>query len=60
MLLTDVCYRINLLMYSKFSASGIFWIFITGVILMLIYAGDLGTEAYYGEQKYNVMLCVYI
>lgn len=60
MLLMDVCCRINLLMYSKSRAFEIFWILIVGVILMLVCAGDLGTEGYYGEQNYNVMLCIYI
>lgn len=60
MLLMDVCYRINLLMNSKFRAFEIFLIFVVGVILMLVCTGDLGTEACYAEQNYNVMLCVYI
>lgn len=60
MLPMDVCYRINLLMYSKSSASEMFWIFVVAVIVMLVCAGDLGTEAYYGEQNDDVMLYFYI
>lgn len=58
MLRMDVCCRINLLMYSKSSVCEMFWIFVVAV--MLVCAGDLGTESYYGEQNYNVMLFVYI
>lgn len=47
-------------MYSKSSVCEVFWIFVVAVIVMLVCAGDLGTESYYGEQNYNVMLFVYI